>query len=227
MKKLSNQLKKNVTCKRGFGVAFFCACFFMLGLPAGGAPATGDEPVTLNVQDKPLGEVLQTISKETGYEFIIAKEWLDFTVSASFHALPLHKALKRIFGDLSNAIVYGADKKIKIIIYADTSSPETNTGKAAGQTSSKKKPLQRGAGQKRESPPSNAQILDNTESSESEQNASEETGQSGPTTDENSAQVQQDEPPAQEDTADSGQIEPATPEETEDSTGNETGAGNP
>jgi hypothetical protein len=226
MEKLNKQLDKSETCKRGFWVAFFCACFFMLAFPAGGAPATGDEPVTLNVQDKPLGEVLQTISKETGYEFTIAKEWLDFTVSASFNALPLHKALKRIFGDLSNAIVYGSDKRIKILIYADTSPAETGSGKAAGQMASKKKPLQPGAGQEMQSPPSAAQTLSNTESSGSDQSTSEETGQSDQTTDESSDQIQQDEQPAQEETAGSDQPEPPSQEQAEGSTGNETGESN-
>ena len=80
-------------------VAIFGACFSTPSGAAGGGPTPGDELVSLNVQDKPLGEVLETISKATGYEFLVAREWLDFPVSASVNAVPLHKALKRMFGD--------------------------------------------------------------------------------------------------------------------------------
>lgn len=102
-----------------FFSAIFCACL-MTSVCAAGEPASGDEPISLNVEQKPLGDVLAMITKTTGHAFIIDAQWLDMPVSISVKATPLHKALKAIFSDLSNAIIYQADGKIKILLYGET-----------------------------------------------------------------------------------------------------------
>ncbi len=103
--------------------AIFCTCF-LTTVCAIGETASGDEPVSLNVEQRPLGEVLAMITKMTGHAFIIDDQWLDMPVSISVKATPLHKALKFIFTDINNAIIYKSDGKIKIIVYSETSEKE-------------------------------------------------------------------------------------------------------
>jgi len=113
--------------------AIFCT-FFLTTVCAIGETASGDEPISLNVEQRPLGEVLAMITKITGHVFIIDDQWLDMPVSISVKATPLHKALKFIFTDINNAIIYKSDGKIKIIVYSEPS--EKDKGSASQQTAS-------------------------------------------------------------------------------------------
>ena len=108
--------------------AIFCACFLTTDY-ALGKTASGDEPISLTVEQRPLGEVLSMITKMTGHAFIIDDELLDMPVTISVKAAPLHKALKSIFTDISNAIIYQSDGKIKIMVYSETA--EKNKGSAS------------------------------------------------------------------------------------------------
>jgi len=103
-----------------FFCVIFCTCFLTI-VCAAGETASGDEPVSLNVEQRPLGEVLAMITKITGHAFIIDAQWLDMPVSISVEATPLHKVLKFIFTDINNAIIYKSDGNIKIIVYGETS----------------------------------------------------------------------------------------------------------
>ena len=76
-----------------------------------------EEIISLDVTGQPLGEVLEDISEATGYQFIIDESWEEFPINASFKNEPLHKGLKLILRNLNNAVIYGSDRKIKIIIY--------------------------------------------------------------------------------------------------------------
>jgi len=105
----------------------FCACFLATVCTAA-QKAPGDEPVSLNIQERPLGEVLAMITKMTGHTFIIDDQWLDMPVSISAQGTPLHKVLKLIFADINNAIIYQANGIIKIIIYSETAGPDKGSG---------------------------------------------------------------------------------------------------
>lgn len=107
--------------------AIICTCFLMT-VCASGETASGDEPVSLNFEQRPLGEVLTTITKITGHAFIIDDQWLDMPVSISVKATPLHRALKFIFTDINNAIIYRSDGKIKIIVYGESSEKDKGSG---------------------------------------------------------------------------------------------------
>jgi type II secretory pathway component GspD/PulD (secretin) len=89
--------------------------------------APGDEPISLNVEERALGEVLAMITKTTGHEFIIDSQWLDMPVTISVRAIPLHRALKLIFSDLSNAIIYQSNGNIKILIYSEAAEQNKNS----------------------------------------------------------------------------------------------------
>jgi hypothetical protein len=77
----------------------------------------GDEPISLNVKNEPLGDVLGKIAQATGYQISVSESWADMPVTATFKDVPLQKGLKRILGNTNNAIIYGAGGKIKIVIY--------------------------------------------------------------------------------------------------------------
>ena len=98
--------------------------------------AAGDEPVSLNIRERPLGEVLGMITKMTGHTFIIDNQWLDMPVTISVEAIPLHKALKFIFADTSNAIIYQSNGIIKIIIYSETAGPNKGSGSQSTEPTS-------------------------------------------------------------------------------------------
>ena len=113
--------------------AIFCACL-LTATNVAGETTSGDEPISLNFEQKPLGEVLATITKMTGHAFIIDDQWLDMPVSISVKATPLHKALKIIFTDINNAIIYQTDGKIKIMVYNEA--PQKDKASASQQSAS-------------------------------------------------------------------------------------------
>jgi hypothetical protein len=99
----------------------FCSVLFM-PLTATATESVADEIISIDVEEQPLGKILAEISEETGYQFDIHESWQDFPITASFGEEPLHKALKKILRTLNNAIIYGSDGVIKILIYGEISS---------------------------------------------------------------------------------------------------------
>ena len=89
-----------------------------------------EELISLDIKNKPLGEVLEDISAETGYQFSIDESWNKFPVTASIKNEPLHRGLQRILRNLNNAVIYGSDGTIKIKIYER----EKSSGNPAGRS---------------------------------------------------------------------------------------------
>jgi len=128
--------------------AIFLACF-LVSVCGAAQTAPGDEPISLNVEERALGEVLAMITKSTGHAFIIDPHWLDMPVTISVRAIPLHRALKLIFSDLSNAIIYQSNGNIKILIYSEAAeqdrdpvsqSPESPSSPAESDSSEAAEP---------------------------------------------------------------------------------------
>jgi hypothetical protein len=92
-----------------------------------------NERITVDVTEKALADVLDAVSEAVGCEFEMGEQWDDFPVTASFAGLPLHEGLKRILNGLNNAIIYGSDGNIKILIYGKTADERTSTRQFAGQ----------------------------------------------------------------------------------------------
>ena len=95
---------------------------------------TGDDVISLRVQNEPLGDVLQTISEMTGHLFILERKWENLPVSASFQNLSLHRGMQRILKDLNNAIIYGSDGEITIFIKDKSSLRTMADNDSAAQT---------------------------------------------------------------------------------------------
>ena len=129
MKRFVENLNQNfiVACV-SFGLIFFY--WFFIPATAGGEKSVADEIISLDVTDRPLGEVLESISDATGCQFKIDASWEDYPITASFKNEPLYRVLKRIFRDLNNAVIYGSDRKIKIIIYDEGTSAGAKAGHA-------------------------------------------------------------------------------------------------
>lgn len=84
------------------------------------AQETEDEPrITLEANNRALGEVLDQISRDTGYTFALEESWQDRPVKASLRNVPLHRALKRILSSLNHALIYESDTDIRVAIYGE------------------------------------------------------------------------------------------------------------
>jgi len=89
--------------------------------------ASAEEPyLSLNVKNKPLGDVLKKISEDTGYKFKLNKQWSGYPVYAALGNMPLSQVLKRILVRLNHTIIYESDKSINIVIYGEIDSRKTN-----------------------------------------------------------------------------------------------------
>lgn len=158
---------------------FSIAIFFTSGAvvyAATGEDAVADEIISLDVSEQPLDQVLAKISETTGYEFIIDDSWKDFAVTVSFSNLPLHRGLKMIFQTLNNAIIYRSDGKIKIIIYDDIEPTATTAGPSQTERLSEETASQPSSDSPSLAQASGAETFEKEENTETEAQASDESG---------------------------------------------------
>jgi hypothetical protein len=100
---------------------FLIFCLLAVGglaIPRAPAQEAAAEPlINLTVKNEPLGEVLETLSRDTGYQFKLARRWENYAVSATIHDLPLEQGLKRLLRSLNHTIVWESDKIVTIKVY--------------------------------------------------------------------------------------------------------------
>ncbi|CAB1084101.1 hypothetical protein D1AOALGA4SA_11634 [Olavius algarvensis Delta 1 endosymbiont] len=113
---------------------FACLLFWTAGIIGFITPinafsdnSVADEIISLNVTDQPLGEVLEDISIAANCQFSINESWEDHPVTVSFESEPLYRGLKLILRDINNAIIYGENRIVRIIIYDEGSPSESAT----------------------------------------------------------------------------------------------------
>ena len=82
-----------------------------------GQELTEEPNISIEIQDQPLGEVLDIISQDTGYTFNVSRQWKDYSVNASIQSMPLNKGLNRILAGLNHVIIYESEKIINILVY--------------------------------------------------------------------------------------------------------------
>ena len=126
-----------------------CLLFWLAGVwglfiptPAICDRSVADEIISLNVTNRPLGEILENISIAADCQFSFDESWEYYPITASFNKKPLHRGLKLIFRNINNAVIYGADRTVKIIIYDEA----TISGKAirhSATTESSQEPVQK------------------------------------------------------------------------------------
>lgn len=100
----------------------FCLLLIIVGgtlsrQPAMAADSPAEPLINLTVKNEPLGEVLDTITAETGYRFKLNSQWESHLVSATIGNLPLERGLKRLLRSLNHTIIWEADRTITIMVY--------------------------------------------------------------------------------------------------------------
>jgi len=105
--------------------SLICAAGVLISSPGHGDNSVAEEFISLDVTEQPLGQVLDEIATAAGYQIIFDESWDDFLISASFKNEPLYKGLKRVLRNLNNAVIYGSDRTIKIIIYDEVQASGT------------------------------------------------------------------------------------------------------
>jgi len=110
------------------GLAGFCGLF--VSTPAICDESVADEIISLNAVGRPLGEVLKNISIAADCRFIVDTSWEDYPITAVLDNEPLYKGLKLIFRNINNAVIYGANRTIRIIIYDEGPSSDETIGQS-------------------------------------------------------------------------------------------------
>ncbi len=98
-------------------LCFFCFVGSVAIHPAMAQDATADPLISLTVQNEPLGDVLDTIARDTGYRFNLNGKWKAHPVSATINGLSLEKGLKRLLRSLNHSIVWESDKIVTITVF--------------------------------------------------------------------------------------------------------------
>ena len=106
---------------------FFCFAGNVTIYPAMAQDATADPLISLTAKNEPLGDVLETITRETGYRFNLNDQWMDHPVSATINGLPLEKGLKRLLRSLNHSIVWESDKIVTITVFGKADSSRTDS----------------------------------------------------------------------------------------------------
>jgi len=126
--------KIRATFEGGHLCAMFCLCgiaiLYLVALPCFGVAIGSTEPVvSITSDNEPLRNVLDKISKATGYKIEITKGWEHKPITVNIQDLPLDKSLRKVIralGRPSNIIVsYDNIKTIKIKIFDTAGSSST------------------------------------------------------------------------------------------------------
>ena len=106
---------------------FFCSVGGIAIHPAKAQDATADPQISLTAQNEPLGNVLETITRDTGYRFNLNGKWNEHPVSATINGLPLEKGLKRLLRSLNHSIVWESDKIVTITVFGKADPGNTDS----------------------------------------------------------------------------------------------------
>ena len=96
---------------------------------AGGQSREHKEVFALTVRGEPLTDVLDRVSEITGYRFSLDERWHDVPITADFVDVSLREGLKRILRGLDNAIVYGPDMTIRILVLGESDGVSATSGR--------------------------------------------------------------------------------------------------
>jgi hypothetical protein len=92
-----------------------------------GAESQDEYFISLQVENKRLGDVLKIVTLDTGFEFELNDQWVNHPVNASIENMPLHRGLKIILKGLNHAVIYKPNKVIKIMVYGKADSQKTDS----------------------------------------------------------------------------------------------------
>jgi hypothetical protein len=90
--------------------------------------------ITLEAKDKPLSQILQTITDTTGYAFLLDETWKRLPVTVSLKMAPLHEGLRIILKDFSTTIIVDdVQKKNITLILGNLKEDQTRSQTAISQ----------------------------------------------------------------------------------------------
>ena len=75
--------------------------------------------INLTVENKPLGDVLETIFENTDYDYHLDESWEEYPVTATLHGLPLEQTLKQLLRNLNHSIIWESNNFVTIVIVED------------------------------------------------------------------------------------------------------------
>ncbi len=105
-----------------------CVLLGVAVCPSAVQSASGDPVVTLAVENHALGDVLDMITSETGYQFNLSESWHGFPVSANIDGLPLEQALNRILRNLNHTLVWESDKVVTVTVFGEVKPGDAGPG---------------------------------------------------------------------------------------------------
>jgi hypothetical protein len=108
--------------RRHAAAAFLIMLLVMAAAGRAGAEVP-ERPISLEIQQRPLKEVLQRIAGQTGYTFIFDSTWSNLPVSVRLEKANLQTGLRRVLAGVNHALIYLPDRTIKIIITEKTQAP--------------------------------------------------------------------------------------------------------
>ena len=104
-----------------FYLAIGIGIVVVMGLSGGqsfAAQETTQEPlINVTAANQPLGEVLDQITGETGYQFNLDPKWENHRVSATLDGIPLQRGLKRLLRSLNHSIIWESENIVTILVY--------------------------------------------------------------------------------------------------------------
>jgi len=99
----------------GIGIV---AALGLSGVQSFAAQETTQDPlIRITAANQPLGEVLDQITGETGYQFNLDPKWENHRVSATLNGIPLERGLKRLLRSLNHSIIWESDNTVTILVY--------------------------------------------------------------------------------------------------------------
>lgn len=104
------------------GIGIVAVMGFLEGPPLAAQETTQEPLISITAVNQTLGEVLDLITGETGYQFNIDPKWENHRISASLHGVPLERGLKRLLRSLNHSIIWESDNIITISVYGKSES---------------------------------------------------------------------------------------------------------
>ena len=161
-------------------ISLICCLSLFMPLLGKASDSIADEILSIDVKAQPLGEVLEDISAELGCRFSIHDSWEDFPITASFKNEPLHRGLKKILRKLNNAVIYGSDGTVRIMIYGEILPSATPARHAISEQRFEEAIHQPVSHRRQLSPQTGAQVFEQERDGGPDDSSSEEDQESNP-----------------------------------------------
>ena len=122
---------------------WLAACLPGATAPGSAQTSKPQHPITIDAKARPLGEVLNQISRESGVVFQLDDAWRRHPVTVSLVNAPFEQGLKRILAGLNHAVVTLPGPVVRIVVVGEAPPGQASPPPGA-PLPSLRKPLNRG-----------------------------------------------------------------------------------